>query len=206
MGGETLPPPGLICCVDTFLETHFPWWREEVTLSENIYEPVLMCVISGRLIALRKVLSSRNNEERGDHINGRWASGRRLGDLRRGEAEAVRPRVQVQCWLTTSGERRVWEPQAGVRVHSGTPGFPSVSPLPTPPDTAFLFPLLPAQQPPQPVCRQKAEQVRSLHAGPCSLHGVLKPPVSSLSVGTPPPLQQSREFSHGEIYKARPCP
>ena len=177
-----------------------------MTLSENIYEPVLTCVISGRLIALRKVLSSRNNEERGDHINGRWASGRRLGDLRRGEAEAVRPRVQVQCWLTTSGERRVWEPQAGVRVHSGTPGFPSVSPLPTPPDTAFLFPLLPAQQPPQPVCRQKAEQVRSLHAGPCSLHGVLKPQVPPCQ-GERPLLSSSPRSSHiGRVYRARPCP
>ena len=36
-----------------------------MTLWENIYELVLMCVISGRLVALRKVLSSGNEEERG---------------------------------------------------------------------------------------------------------------------------------------------
>ena len=36
-----------------------------MTLWENIYELVLMCVISGRVVALRKVLSSGNNEERG---------------------------------------------------------------------------------------------------------------------------------------------
>ena len=51
--------------MDTLLEAHFPRWREEVTLSENIYELVLMCVIYGCLVALRKVLSNRNKEERG---------------------------------------------------------------------------------------------------------------------------------------------
>ena len=36
-----------------------------MTLWENIYELVLMCVISGRLVALRRVLSTGNEEERG---------------------------------------------------------------------------------------------------------------------------------------------
>ena len=178
-----------------------------MTLSENIYEPVLMCVISGRLVALRKVLSSRNNEERGDHIKGGWASRHGPGDLRRGEAEAQsgqgrrcgagsRPLVNGECRAPGGGPRalrRTWFPECVPAAHSHL----------TQPFSSCCSPL---SNQPQPVCRQKPEQVQSLHAGPCSLHGVLKPPVSSLSVGTPPPLQQSREFSHGEIYKARPCP
>lgn len=52
------PLPGLICRVDTFLET-FPLVEGgRDTFRRTFYEPVLMCVISGRLVALRKVLGS----------------------------------------------------------------------------------------------------------------------------------------------------
>ena len=178
-----------------------------MTLSENIYEPVLMCVISGRLVALRKVLSSRNNEERGDHIKGGWASRHGPGDLRRGEAEAQsgqgrrcgagsRPPVNGECRAPGGGPRalrRTWFPECVPAAHSHL----------TQPFSSCCSPL---SNQPQPVCRQKPEQVQSLHADPCSLHGVLKPQVPPCQ-GDRPLLSSSPRSSHiGRVYRARPCP
>ena len=64
----------------------------------------------------------------------------------------------------------------------------------------------PLSNQPQPMCRQKPAQVWSLRAGPCSLHGVLKPPVSSQSVGTLSSLQQPQEFPHGESLQGQALP
>ena len=124
---------------------------------------------------------------------------------RRGRSP-VRPRAQVRCWLTTSGDRGVRSPRRGSMCRQA-PWFPECVPaahshLARP--FSSRCSLLSNQ--PQPVCRQKPAQVRSLRAGPCSLHGVLKPPISSLSVGMPSPLQQPQESHMGRVYRARPCP
>ena len=100
-----------------------------MTLWEDIYELVLMCVISGCLVAPRKVLSSGNDEEKGSISRGGEPP---YADQEGRGRSPFRPRVQTWCWVTTSGEWRVVEPQAGVCMLSGAPGFPSVSLPPTP--------------------------------------------------------------------------
>ena len=177
-----------------------------MTLSENIYEPVLTCVISGRLVALRKVLSSRNNEERGDHIKGGWASRHGPGDLRRGEAEAVRPRAPVWCWLTTSGERRVQGPRRGSACSQAHLVSRVCPRRPLPPDTAFLFLLLPAQQPATACVQTETRAGAEPACRPLLPAWGAQASGSSLSGRTPPPLQQPQEFPHRESLQGQTLP
>ena len=102
-----------------------------MTLSENIYELVLMCVIYGRLVAPRKVLSNRNKEERGTISRAGESALEIPPDADWGISGGER-QGPSQAKGTDVVPRRAVEPQVGVCLLTGAPGFLSVSPLPTP--------------------------------------------------------------------------